>query len=71
MARSGAHSGTADRSPGVPYRSRPDEGVTTAQVGDALGYSDYKTTARYQRRQHARLVGQKVSGALFRRRRTG
>jgi hypothetical protein len=45
--------------------------VTTAQVGDALGYSDYKTTARYQRRQHARLVGQKVSGALFRRRRTG
>lgn len=48
-----------------------DEGATTAQVGDALGHADYKTTARYQRRQHARLVGQKVSGALFRRRRTG
>lgn len=42
-----------------------DEGATTAQVGDALGHSDYKTTARYQRRRHARVVGQKVSSALF------
>lgn len=45
-----------------------DEGATTAQVGDALGHSDYKTTARYQRRRHARVVGQKVSSALFQRR---
>jgi integrase len=42
-----------------------DEGATTAQVGDALGHSDYKTTARYQRRRHSRVVGQKVSSALF------
>jgi hypothetical protein len=44
-----------------------DEGATTAQVGDALGHADYKTTARYQRRHHARVVGHKVSGALFQR----
>lgn len=44
-----------------------DEGATTAQVGDALGHSDYKTTARYQRRRHSTVVGQKVAGALFRR----
>ena len=45
-----------------------DEGATTAQVGDALGHSDYKTTARYQRRRHSHIVGKKVSTALFRRR---
>lgn len=42
-----------------------DEGATTAQVGDALGHSDYKTTARYQRRQHSAIVGRKVADALF------
>lgn len=45
-----------------------DEGATTAQVGDALGHSDYKTTARYQRRRHSRIVGQKVASALFEQR---
>jgi integrase len=42
-----------------------DEGATTAQVGDALGHADYKMTARYQRRRHSRIVGQKVASALF------
>jgi hypothetical protein len=42
-----------------------DEGATTAQVGDALGHSDYKTTARYQRRRHSSVVGQKGARALF------
>jgi integrase len=44
-----------------------DEGATTARVGDALGHADDKTTARDQRRHHARVVGRKVLYALFQR----
>lgn len=45
-----------------------DEGASLSQVGDALGQSDPKITARYTRRHNAAVAGRKVSSALFQRR---
>ncbi|HEU4628528.1 MAG TPA: tyrosine-type recombinase/integrase [Gemmatimonadaceae bacterium] len=42
-----------------------DAGATLAQVGDALGHADPKTTSRYTRRLNAGVAGRAVTSALF------